>query len=286
MLTKGSTLCGLTILLTACLSTMSGTAAPAIFAPGVISTSGYESHPAFSPDGRQLLFVKSSPQFSGWKIYEAMRSGSGWSAATPVSFSGDFFDADPQFSPDGRSLYFISTRTAPDKPRKDLDIWMVRRTGTGWGMPERLPAPINSPGAEWFPRLQKDGSLYFGSDRRGGLGATDIYRAVRTPQGWQATNLGAPVNSAGDEYEFELSRDGKLGILMAARDPTTGGDLYRTARTGDGWAPPQRLGEAFNGPGLEVGPLISPDGKMLYFSSRRSDDRLGDIYVVPLAAVR
>jgi Tol biopolymer transport system component len=269
-----------------CLLAARDSAAPSLFEPGRISTAEYESHPAFSADGRLLLFVKSTPEFGGWKIYQATRSRTGWSTPALAGFSGQFLDADPQFSPDGKQLYFISTRTAPDKPRKDLDIWVVNRVGNGWGTPERLPVPINSPGAEWFPRLQKDGSLYFGSDRRGGLGATDIYRAVRTPQGWEVSNLGAPVNSAGDEYELEISPDGKAGILMAARDAATGGDLYRTSRTKQGWSEPQRLGSAFNGPGLEVGPLITRDGKRLYFSSRRSPERLGDIYVAPLSAAR
>jgi Tol biopolymer transport system component len=269
-----------------CLLAAKNSAGPQIYAPGSISTPEYESHPAFSPDGKLLLVVKSTPEFSGWKIYESSRSRSGWSAPVLASFSGEFLDADPQFSRDGRRVYFISTRTAPDKARKDLDIWVVTRTAAGWGVPERLPAPINSAGAEWFPRIQPDGSLYFGSDRPGGLGATDIYRAVRTSKGWQVSNLGAPVNSAADEYELELSPDGKIGILMAARDPSTQGDLYRIARTKNGWSQPQRLGPGFNGPGLEVGPLISRNGKLLYFSSRRSAERLGDIYVAPLAAAR
>ena len=40
-----------------------------------------------------------------------------------------------------------------------------------------LPEPVNSAGSEWFPRPGADGWLYFGSDRPGGLGATDIWRA-------------------------------------------------------------------------------------------------------------
>ena len=274
-------------LLTAlCLVAAKDVADPSIFEPGRISTAGYESHPAFSPDGKLLLFVKSNPQFGGWKMYEATRAAGGWSEPRLANFSGEFLDADPQFSPDGRHVYFISTRTAPDKPRKDLDIWVVSRTATGWGTPERLPAPINSEGAEWFPRIQRDGGLYFGSDRPGGFGATDIYRAVRRRDGWKVTNLGKPVNSSGDEYELELAPNGKVAILMAARPPQTSGDLYRTIRNRKGWSEPQLLGPTINGPGLEVGPLITRDGKSLYFSSRRSDERLGDIYVAPLSALK
>jgi Tol biopolymer transport system component len=95
-------------------------------------------------------------------------------------------------------------------------------------------------------------------------------------------NLGAPVNSAGDEYEFEIAPDGRRAVMMADRGDPSGGDLYLVDRAGQNWLAPRRLGPEINGPGLEVGPLFSRDGKQLYFSSRRSDTRLGDIYRVDM----
>jgi Tol biopolymer transport system component len=253
-----------------------------VFGPGTISTGEYESHPAFSRDG-ELLFVRSDSNFSKWSIWESRRTRAGWSRPVPAPFAEGDIAADPYFAPDGRHVYFISARTGPGKTQHDLNIWMVERRASGWGAPERLPAPVNSPGAQWFPRVQKDGSLYFGSDRPGGLGHTDIYRAWRTARAWQVANIGAPVNGAGDEYEFEVSPTGDFAILMADRDPKTGGDLYLVRRKGAGWSTPHRLGPEINTSKLEVGPLISSDGKQLYFSSRRSDTRLGDIYRVTLS---
>jgi Tol biopolymer transport system component len=261
-------------------------AAPELFGPGTISTEQYESHPAFSRDGQLLLFVRSDENFSKWKIMEAHRTASGWSKPEPAQFAAGTVAADPYFAPDGRRVYFISARLAPGKQQHDLDIWMVERGRSGWGTPERLPAPVNSPAAEWFPRLQPDGSLYFGSDRPGGHGLTDIYRATLTASGWQVENLGASVNSAGEEYEFELAPGGKTAILMADRDSGSGGDLYLVSRTAAGWSEPQQLGPEINSSQLEVGPLISGDGKQLYFSSRRSEDRLGDIYRIRMKDLR
>ena len=125
-------------------------------------------------------------------------TAAGWSAAQPPAFAGDGVEADPWFTPDGRSLYFISTRSLDGVKRRDLDIWRVDRDGAGaWGVPAHLPEPVNSPGAEWFPRVSTDGWLYFGSDRPGGLGATDIWRARRDSNGrWTIENLGPAVNTA------------------------------------------------------------------------------------------
>lgn len=253
-----------------------------VLAPGVISTNEYESHPAFDPSGKLLLFVRSDPDFSNWQIWQSARTRSGWGSPRLADFSREGLNADPFFAPDRQNLYFISTRLAPGKTKHDLDIWVVRRLKSGWGTPERLPSPINSPAQEWFPRLQRDGSLYFGSDRPGGLGATDIYRARRTATEWDVANLGSPVNSAGDEYEFELAPNGKFAVLMAA-DPNTSGDLYLVCRSGAAWSARRQLEPEINTPALEVGPLFTRDGRHLYFSSRRSDPRLGDIYRIAIS---
>lgn len=257
-----------------------------VFGPGVISTEQYESHPAISPDGGLLLFVKSDPDFSRWTIWESHRTSSGWSNPARATFAKADIAADPFFAPDGKRVYFISTRLAPGETKRNLDIWMVERRGLRWGAPQRLPEPINSSAAEWFPRLQPDGTLYFGSDRKGGLGRTDIYRARNTKAGWTVENLGAPVNSAGDEYEFEIAPNGKTAVLMRAADASSQGDLYRVRRIRQGWARPRKFGPEINTDALEVGPLFSRDSCDLYFSSRRSDERLGDIYRIRICAAK
>ena len=63
-------------------------------------------------------------------------------------------------------------------------------------VPRHLGAPINSPGAEWFPTLAADGTLYFGSDREGGNGGTDLWRSRLVDGKYaQPENLGDAINS-------------------------------------------------------------------------------------------
>ena len=106
---------------------------PTLFAPGIISTGGFESHPAFTPDGRTLYFVKSTPSFSFWTICVSRLANGRWSEPEVAPFSGQYSDADPFITRDGRQLYFISTRplTSGGAP-KDLDIWVMDREGAGW----------------------------------------------------------------------------------------------------------------------------------------------------------
>ena len=41
---------------------------PTIFGSGIISTADFDSHPAFTPDGKTLYFLRSSPTFNFWTI--------------------------------------------------------------------------------------------------------------------------------------------------------------------------------------------------------------------------
>ena len=83
---------------------------PELFAEGIISTGEYESHPAFTPDGRTLYFVRSSPQFTNWTIYISHHDNGRWSVPKVAPFSGKYRDADPFITSDGKQLYFISDR--------------------------------------------------------------------------------------------------------------------------------------------------------------------------------
>jgi WD40-like Beta Propeller Repeat len=245
--------------------------------PAGISSPQFESHPAFDPSTGDLYFVRSSPQFTGWRILVSRCTETGWSTPQSPAFAGDGVEADPYFTPDGRSLYFISTRSVDGVKQQDLDIWRADRDDAGsWGAPTRLPEPVNSSGAEWFPRPGAEGWLYFGfgSNRPGGLGGNDIWRARRNAAGrWTVENLGAEVNTAGDDYEPLPSPDGSRMILMA------GGGLYETHKTPTGWTPRTKLGPEVNQNGTEIGALFSPSGRSLLFARDTKGPDSGEFFV-------
>ena len=229
--------------------------------PQPIASAAFESHPAFDRRDDALYFVRSTPAFSVWRLMMSECRAGRWTEPRAPSFAGDGVEADPFLSPDGATFWFISSRSEGGARQSELDIWRVsRRRGGGWGAPERLPEPLNSAGNEWFPRPAADGWLYFGSDRPGGLGGTDIYRAREERGRWRVEPLGPGVNRPGEEYEAEISPDGRLMVLMAD------GDLFLVRRDGDRWAARERLGPEINTPALEVGPTFSPSGRSLLFA--------------------
>ena len=250
---------------------------PALFAPGAISTDDFESHPAFTPDGKTLYFVKSNANFTHWTIFESNSVEGEWSTPRVAPFSGKYRDADPFITRDGELLYFISDRPVAGA-KQGMDIWVMKRQGSGWGEPRNLGAPVNSPGDEWFPTLADNGTIYFGSDRPGGLGRTDIYRA--TPSGsegnWNTPeNLGPAVNSAADEFEPLIAPDERFLIFMASgrSDGVGSGDLFLTKQIKGKWSSARPLPRGINTPAMEISPKFTPDGKTFLFGSTRPRGR-------------
>ena len=249
---------------------------PTIFAEGVVSTGDFESHPAFTPDGKTLYFLRSSPTFNFWTIVATHFKNNKWSSPEVISISGQYRDADPFITRDGSKFYFISDRPNSDPNRKQekrsLDIWLMEKTDKGWSEPRNLGSPVNSSGDEWYPTVASDGTLYFGSDREGGKGRTDIYRSRLADGKYQAPeNLGESINTQFDEFEPYISPDQSYLIFMAARPDGLGGsDLYLSYQQNGQWTKAVNLGDKINSKGSEYSPIVSPDAKYFFWSSTRS----------------
>lgn len=247
----------------------------------MISSEAFESHAAIDPRTGDFWFVRSNTDFTGWRLMVSRCAGSVALSPAAPEFAGEGLEADPAFSPDGRYLYFISTRAAGSLKGRDLDIWRIDRgDGLRWSAPERLPEPVNSIEAEWFPRQGADGWLYFGSNRPGGQGKNDIWRARQDDAGgWVIENAGPQINSPGDEYEALPSPDGQTMIVEASE-----GYFISTQRDGV-WARREKLGPEINANGSEIGALFSPSGMSILFARDTGKPMSGEFFLWRLGGV-
>ena len=163
-----------------------------------------------------------------------------------------------------------------------------------WAAPANLGCQINSPFGEQGPTISKDGlSLYFGSLRPDGLGASDIWvsqrASVHNPWG-PPLNLGAIVNTPGVDNIPALSRDGHWLFFNSDRAGTSGIlDIwvsYRAQVHDDcAWQPPVNLGAGVNSPALEAGASYlenGQDGAPILFFGRGQTLTDFDVYVSEL----
>lgn len=249
--------------------------------PANIASNQYESSPSFTPDGGEMYFMRANRAFTEYSIMLSRCSATGWTRPEPAPFAKSLpvSDADPFVTRDGKRLYFVSSRQAPGKSGDDLDIWYVERTAGGaWGEPVRLPAPVNSPHSEILPRLTGDGRIFFGSNRPGGLGGNDVYVATPSRDGrWAVSNLGPDVNNASNDFEADVTADGKWLVLVSDRDERS--HLYRYERVSDRW---RARGRVPAKPDVfQVGPLLSPRGDRLLFA-QADGPRSGELFLADM----
>ena len=254
-----------------------------VFAAGTISTRDDELGVAFSPDGETAYFTKRSPTTNTpprGLICMTRRVHGTWNEPVVAAFSGTYNDFGVTLSADGNRIVFASDRpTDPARPEPTVDLWAVDRVGDRWGEAFNLGAPLNSAANEAYPSLAADGTLYFASNRPGGKGASDIWRARLVDGRYGEPENLAEINSPGYESQPAIAADqsalvftaiGRDDTLVGAGAPYARSDLYVSFRAAGSWTVPANLGTEVNTPANESSPSISADGSWLYFSSDRS----------------
>ncbi|MBC7896558.1 MAG: PD40 domain-containing protein [Cytophagaceae bacterium] len=268
-------------------------------APGVVSN-GHRFMVALTPDGTALYTVERRFLVPGGPpslvILESRRTATGaWGLPDTASFSGTWQDIDPAISPDGRRLWFNSARPAEgrDSSRSDFDIWYVDREANGWGTPRRLPAPVNTPGSDFFATAASSGALYYTAAQDVPVRRSWILRSMPlSGDRWSAPETLAVVNAPPENASNPfIAPDESWLVFGSARAGGHGdSDLYISERRGANWSTPRNLGPAVNTPLSEFAPSVSPDGKTLFFTRmRRGADRNAveeRLFLIPFASVR
>jgi len=222
-----------------------------------------------------VYFLKLATNFSRWSIFVSRYENGSWSRPEVAPFSAQYQDADPYITADGKHFYFISDRPIEvgGERQSHHDIWIMDKTNSGWSAPRHLPAPVNSDADEFYPIALKNGTLYFGSQRKEANGVSDIYRAVPEKDGsYTVENLDAPVNTGAGEYEAFVTEDERLMLLAITRRPDSLGDidLYVSRKQPNGkWSEPVNLGPEINSPARELSTKLTADGEDMVWMSCR-----------------
>lgn len=134
-------------------------------------------------------------------------------------------------SHDGKSLLLYMSK---DEGSYDNDIYVcfLEKNGT-WTEPKSLGKKINlAKYNEMTPYMAADGvTLYFSSNRPGGLGDNDIWMTKRLDSTWQKwsepVNLGSPINSEDWDAFFTLDAGGEYAYLTTSLNGYGESDIVR-----------------------------------------------------------
>lgn len=180
----------------------------------------------FTADGKTMYFSFAKPikgKDQGAQIYKSDRASGAWSEPQQVKLFADstISCGHPALSYNGDTLYFVSD--APDG-YGGKDIYLAEYENGEWVGVTNLGPVINTAGDELFPSVRKDGSLYFASNGHPGYGGLDLFHAIPSDTTFLLYNLGAPFNSAGDDFAITFEGNTENGFFSSNRGQKKGYD--------------------------------------------------------------
>jgi outer membrane protein OmpA-like peptidoglycan-associated protein len=189
-----------------------------------------------SPDNNSILirgyFKYSDRLKSGVSI--VTRGARGWNDPVGLEVPGYTELEKGRFSgaflmPDGKGILFYMSET-PGTTDNDLYVSFKKEDGT-YTRPAPIPA-INTPADESTPFIASDNkTLYFSSNREGGLGSNDIWKTTRLDDSWQKwsapQNLGPTINSADWDAYFSLDAKGEYAYMTSSKNSLGGSDIVK-----------------------------------------------------------
>jgi OOP family OmpA-OmpF porin len=171
-------------------------------------------------------------------------------------------------SADGRHLIFTSC--VGRRGYGSCDLFESRKVGEEWSRPVNLGPDVNSAAWESQPSLSSDGrTLYFVSDRRGGIGNKDIYVSYKLENGrWtKAENLGPNINTPYDEISPFIHVNGRTLFIASNGKPGFGGyDIFRSEYDNGVWSVAENFGSPVNNHEDQFSLFITRDGQRGFYS--------------------
>lgn len=178
----------------------------------------FSTDQAFSYDDSSSLLVwakKRKNIFNGiehWELWRAYVINGKLRQKRKIIFKDKNADyLYPYIDQQEAKLYFASNKMGG---KGGYDIFYVNKEGENYGITPIPVNEVNTPKNDISPFIDKD-SLFFSSDKEGGLGGFDVYYYLRNGNN-ETKNIGYPVNTNTDE--ISLKKSGNSYFLTSNRN--------------------------------------------------------------------
>ncbi len=230
--------------------------------------------PVLTADQQELIFTRREgfrDEFDEDLVVSRKDVKGSWTTPQPIakSINTSFNEGTCTISADGRKLIFTSCLGR--ESFGSCDLFESHKIGNTWTTPKNLGIGVNSSEWESQPSLSADGrTLYFVSDRRGGIGRRDIWVSILGSDGvWKkAKNVGKPVNTVYDEISPFIHVNNRV-LYFASKGLTGYGgyDIYYSDKdTSLTWTEPKNFGGPVNDHEDQFSLFITADGVKAYYS--------------------
>ena len=268
----------------------------------ILNTVGSEYVPVITSDESVIIYTYTGDQSVGGlqngynqadsfgiyyeDVFISHKENGNWVSPSSIgtNINTNIHDAAIAISNDGQKLFVFK-----DNSYDGGDIYISKLDTTNWSLPEKLSGDVNTAAWEGSASLSSDEkTLYFSSERPGGFGGRDLYKASLLADGsWgNIKNLGEKVNTRLDDDAPFIHPDGKTLIYSSQGLNSMGSyDIFLTeySVSDSSWSTPKNLGYPINTPDDDRYFVLSTDGNRGYYASGKEGGfGLHDIYVVDM----
>lgn len=209
----------------------------------------------------------------------------------PGKVNTKYHEGQVAFSKDAKFMYFDRVDYYDGKYNKDtsqvgisqINIYRAELVNGEYADVQRTKQN-NRQFSSQHPALSPDGKyMYFSSNRPGGYGGFDLYRAPVNVDGTmgEAVNLGQKVNTAGSEGTPFIGSDNTLYFASDGHLGLGGKDIFYTRMDGERFGPIRNVGVPVNSPADDIYFSFNKDTQEGLVSSNRAGGAgSDDIYFV------
>ena len=223
---------------------------PEAFAPGVVSTAGWEVSGVFTPDLKEFYFIREVESVEGSKKQEFVliqNTHNLWRESVISPRVGQ-----PFISPDGKTMY--------------LGKRYKERTQDGWSEIKSLGSPFKN---IRIMRLTVSSKGTYAFDEAGTDGDGVIrYSKLIDGKREEPRPFSKEINTGTWNAHPFIAPDESYILWDGRRDTGFGSsDIYISFKRQDGaWGAAINLGDKINTSAWEAGARVTPDGKYLFFN--------------------
>lgn len=237
--------------------------------PSELNPLQFQYLPVLTLDGQTLIFTGIKSDGQDEDIYQTTFDGTKWQTAESISaqINTPYNEGACTISADGRTLIF--TACEGRRTFGSCDLFIAKKEGDEWVEIRNMGKNVNSRFWDSQPTLSADGrTLYFVSNRPGGVGGKDIWKSKLEGDSWShPENLGSPVNTKRDESTpFIFADDRTLFFSSNGHIGLGGFDLYCVESLQSEDRSIKNLGSPVNTHNDEVSLFVSSDGQKGYFA--------------------